>query len=1835
MERYICIHGHFYQPPRENPWLEAIEIQDSAYPYHDWNERITIECYAPNAASRILDHQGRIAKVVNNYSGISFNFGPTLLSWLKENAHDTYQAIRQADSESQRKFSGHGSSLAQAYNHMILPLANRRDRYTQILWGIRDFQDRFGRAPEGLWLPETAVDIETLDLLAELGLSFTILAPSQARRVRGIHEREWQDVTGGRIDPSRAYEVQLPSGRRIAAFFYDGPISSGVAFESLLSRGENLFNKLLGAFNDARRWPQLVHIATDGETYGHHQRNGDMALAHALNLIEAAGSVRLTNYGEFLERHPPTAVVEIYENTSWSCAHGIERWRSDCGCRANASSGWNQAWRAPLRAAFDWLRDALTPLYQEHAGLLFRNPWSARDDYISVILDRSPEKIDQFLSRHARHPLNETERVTALSLLELQRHAMLMYTSCGWFFDEVSGIETIQVIQYAARALQLAKEVAGIDIESQFLERLESAKSNLPEHGDGRRIYKKFVKPVMVDLEKVGAHHAIRSLFMPYPATARIFSYKVERETPHISMAGKNKLIVGTLKIASEITRESAVFFYGVLYLGGHSVDCGIRITKTGEKCREFQDKAAGAFNHADYAEVVRLMDQDFGKSGYSLKSLFRDEQRRIVGIILDSTLSEAEAAYRQVYESSASMAHGLNDLGIPLPPALCMGAEIVLNRQLRRAVEYDTLDLLVVRALLDEVDAWHVRLDVEGLRFALKRTFENLAEKLLASPDDLSFLQKLVEVADTAHTLPFEIDFWKTQNAYFALLRSYYPRVLATAAKGDGPAQAWLSHFSSLGEKLHINIEELKKMRKETTASPIIATLAQEIQAQQCIPRATYRLQLNGAFRFADAAALIPYWHDLGVSDLYVSPILQARPGSMHGYDICNYNKLNPDLGDENDLAHLSAELSKRGMGLILDMVPNHMGISDESNTWWMDVLENGPSSPYAPYFDISWDPVKAELKDKVLLPMLEDQYGRVLEDGKLRLVFENGAFFIYYYNSKLPVAPRTYSLLLSHPLRSLTKLMGPDDPSLQELQSVVTALGYLPLRTERNPEKIAERNREKEVIKRRIAALCDRSPEVRKAIEDTVLKFNGVVGDPRSFDSLDELIGMQAYRPAFWRVAAEEINYRRFFDINELAAIRMEDPEVFEAAHGLVLSLLAKGIVTGLRIDHADGLWDPTAYLRQIQYAYLQQAIKLKLPKGIESADAEQSLSEWFAAQSEADRSLTANWPLYVIVEKILLEGESIPQSWATHGTTGYDFLNLANGIFVDVSKREELERSYVDFIGSQRSFATLVNSTKKMIMLVSLASEIYALSNQLNRISERNRRYRDFTLDSLSFAIREVIAALGVYRTYVTGPNAVSQRDRAYIEAAVTEAKKRNPRTAGALFDFVRDTLLLGNLSDFQKSERPHLLNWVMKFQQITGPVMAKGVEDTAFYVFNRLISLNEVGGYPEHYGHSVATFHRHNTEHSVRWPHSMLASSTHDTKRSEDLRARINVLSEMPEEWAQRLGKWREMNASLKTSVDGEPSPDANDEYFFYQTLLGVWPMREPEAKADLSGHELANLGKRMVEYMNKATKEAKVHTSWINPNREYDDAVQDFVLKALNEKIGRPFLEDFLSFQKRIAHYGMFNGLAQLLLKLTSPGVPDIYQGSELWDLRLVDPDNRQPVDYRTRIARLRELKRRLQTEKEEEESMAKGLAQELLETSSDGRIKLFVIYRALNYRRNHPDLFAYGNYVPLDVKGSRDRHVCAFRRELGSSAIVVVVPRLVVGLTDKREQPPLGEKVWKDTWLVLPNGQPGDRYRNVFTGERLSAVKRENSIGLPLSAIFGCFPVSLLENIAP
>jgi alpha-amylase/alpha-mannosidase (GH57 family) len=806
MQRYVCVHGHFYQPPRENPWLEDVELQDSAYPYHDWNERITAECYEPNTASRILDQEGWIRRIVNNYARMSFNFGPTVLSWLETNEPEVYRAVIEADRQSRERFSGHGSALAQPYNHMIMPLANRRDKYTQVLWGIRDFEHRFGRRPQGMWLPETAVDLETLEVMAELGIAFTILAPHQARRVRKMDTANWQDVSRGGLDTTMPYRVRLPeSGRTIDVFFYNGEISRAVAFEGLLNDGEAFAKRLLDAFVAGREGPQLVHIATDGETYGHHHRHGDMALAYAIDYIESRRLARITNYAEYLERHPPTHEAEIVENTSWSCFHGVERWRSNCGCHSGRHPGWSQAWRAPLRNALNWLRNTLAPLYEEYGDRYLKDPWAARDDYINVILNRSPENVDRFLERHVARPLDRREQVTVLKLLEMQRHAMLMFTSCGWFFDDISGIETVQVLQYAGRAIQLAEELSGRRIEPQFLEILAQARSNVPEYGDGVQIYQRFVKPAMVDLIKVGAHYAISSLFEPYGERSRVYCYTVEREDHRTRMAGVAKLAVGRARVTSEITREALTLSYGVVTLGGHNVDGGVQVYRDEEAYREMAGKVTEAFERADFTEVIRLLDQYFEGVTYSLRELFRDKQREVLNLILESTLAEVASDYRRIYERHAALMRFLKNLNVPQPRGLTCAAEFVLNTNLREAFVEDPLNLERINALLAEAAVINVALDGAGLGYALRKTLERLAGRLRERPADRALLEHLTAVIDLVRALPFEVDLWRVQNVYYGLVHTVYREQLQKAGRGDQEARAWVEKFEALGDKLRI----------------------------------------------------------------------------------------------------------------------------------------------------------------------------------------------------------------------------------------------------------------------------------------------------------------------------------------------------------------------------------------------------------------------------------------------------------------------------------------------------------------------------------------------------------------------------------------------------------------------------------------------------------------------------------------------------------------------------------------------------------------------------------------------------------------------------------------------------------------------------------------------------------------------------------------------------------------------------------------------------------------------------------------------------------------------
>jgi alpha-amylase/alpha-mannosidase (GH57 family) len=807
MDRFLTIHGHFYQPPRENPWLEAIEMQDSAYPYHDWNERVSAECYAPNARSRLLDSDGRIDSIVNNYSRINFNVGPTLLAWMEHFAADVYQAIVDGDKESRRRYGGHGSAIAQPYNHMILPLANRRDKETQIVWGIRDFEHRFRRTPQGMWLPETAVDNETLGILAAHRIKYTILSPYQAMQVRAPGSRLWRDAGGGAIDPSMPYRVRVPGDRMIAVFFYDGPISRAIAFEDLLTSGENFAHRMLGAFNDSRGWAQLSHVATDGETYGHHKKHGDMALAYALHYIEKNSLARLTNYAEFLKLHPPKWEARIVENSSWSCAHGIERWRSDCGCNAG-HPGWRQHWRAPLREALDWLRDTLAPLYESEGGKLLVDPWAARDDYVSVLLNRGHTAA--FLERHQKRQLEPEEAIRVRQLLEMQRHAMLMYTSCGWFFDELSGMETVQVIQYAARALQLARENgAPASLEDQFLERLAVAPSNIPEHGDGQQIYEKFVRPAMVDVPKVAAHYGVSAIFDDGAPPSRVYCYDVEREDFRLIRQGRSRLGLGRVRITSSITGRSDRLTFGVLHMGDHNVIGGVRPFRNEEAYRATLTEAADAFQRADLPALVRAMDKQFGAGAYSLRLLFRDEQRRIVALLLEQAMNEAEALDRGFYRSHSPLVRHLHELNIPLPRRFQMAVDFTLNSELRAHLATENPDHRRIDELLEEMRLTGINLDTVATEFALRRNIERAARRWQASPDDLAALEHLAALVEAAGRLPFAKNLWFAQNLTVDAIAAKYRNKKARADSGDPDATTWIERIRQLAAGLRVRAPE------------------------------------------------------------------------------------------------------------------------------------------------------------------------------------------------------------------------------------------------------------------------------------------------------------------------------------------------------------------------------------------------------------------------------------------------------------------------------------------------------------------------------------------------------------------------------------------------------------------------------------------------------------------------------------------------------------------------------------------------------------------------------------------------------------------------------------------------------------------------------------------------------------------------------------------------------------------------------------------------------------------------------------------------------------------
>ncbi|MGC4122483.1 MAG: malto-oligosyltrehalose synthase [Myxococcales bacterium] len=1015
---------------------------------------------------------------------------------------------------------------------------------------------------------------------------------------------------------------------------------------------------------------------------------------------------------------------------------------------------------------------------------------------------------------------------------------------------------------------------------------------------------------------------------------------------------------------------------------------------------------------------------------------------------------------------------------------------------------------------------------------------------------------------------------------------------------------------------------------RRARAVEGLVEAVVRELARLQRRPVATYRLQLQPGFGLGEASRLVPYLWALGVSDVYASPYLKAAPGSSHGYDVVDHREINPELGGREALEALCAALAERGMGHVLDFVPNHMAIGTE-NPLWMDVLENGPSSVWAGFFDVDWKPIKEELENQVLVPVLGDQYGAVLERGELQLVYETGGFQLGYGPLRFPVTPRQYPQILRHRIDELQRSLPAGDVHFEDYVSIVNALARLPPRSETDPSKIEERHREKEVLKRRIVTLCEACPQVRTFIDENVRLFNGTVGDPHSFDLLDKLLREQAYRLAFWKVAAEEINYRRFFDINGLAAIRMEDPRVLRQAHALVLDLVAEGKLGGLRIDHPDGLFDPAAYFASLQEELAVTVARRLAPReageGEPFEDLEEALRE--AVRKERGRGPASPLfrPLYVVAEKILAGDEALPVSWAVHGTTGYDFMNGVNGLFVDPRGERLLDELFTRFTGQPLDWGELVYQKRRETMADSMASEINVLARRLNRISEFDRRTRDFTLGSLRRVLVEVLACFPVYRTYRSHRGEpADERDRRYVEAAVAQARRRNPTLNASLFAFLRE-VLLGRSPEAPKDEAAEAaeaerVEFVLKLQQVTAPVMAKSVEDTAFYLYNRLVSLNEVGGEPARFGTSLEAFHAANRLRAERWPGSLTATSTHDSKRSEDVRARIDVLSEIPGEWRKRVVAWSRLNRHLKLALGDRYAPDRNEELLLYQTLVGTWPF--PPASTG-GGDEWEQYGGRIQAYMAKALREAKLHTSWVNPDDDWEKAVADFVGAVLDPRRAPRFLKDLAAFAARVARAGAFNSLSQVLLKIASPGVPDLYQGCELWDLSLVDPDNRRGVDFARRGELLASLDARASAHGEA------ALSREVLATLEDGRVKLFVTSRALRLRRRFPDLFRHGDYASLWPEGDRARSLVAFARHLGEHSAVVVAPRLVAALLDK--SPELtGERAWGDAVLALPTSLAGATLVDVFTRRRVRPVLATGRPVLPVAAVLESFPLALL-----
>ncbi|MGM0632653.1 MAG: malto-oligosyltrehalose synthase [Pseudomonadota bacterium] len=955
-------------------------------------------------------------------------------------------------------------------------------------------------------------------------------------------------------------------------------------------------------------------------------------------------------------------------------------------------------------------------------------------------------------------------------------------------------------------------------------------------------------------------------------------------------------------------------------------------------------------------------------------------------------------------------------------------------------------------------------------------------------------------------------------------------------------------------------------------------------------IPVATYRLQFNRDFTFVDALHIIPYLHQLGISHVYASPILKARAGSPHGYDIVDHDSLNPELGTETEFDAFVECLQQHGMGLILDIVPNHMGVGGDDNHWWLDVLEHGEASIYAPCFDIDWHPVNPVLRNKVLLPFLADDYGSVLEQGALRLelVVEHGTFHVRYFEHLFPIDPGTYSRIGQHRDDVLEQRLASEHDILAGFRSFLSACRKLPRRTGNAPEVRQKRRHAADQCKRDLASLCQRSPALTAFLQETVAVLNGDLARPDSFDALHELLEAQAYRLAYWQVATDEINYRRFFDINELAGIRMDNDEVFESTHRLIRRLIGNEQINGLRVDHPDGLSDPHKYFRDLQ--------------NVASASGE---------RSENTR------PCYILVEKILAEHERLPEDWPVDGTTGYEAAHLLNGLFVFPGGRRTLDLLYRRITQQQAGFDELLHERKKLIIHAVLSGELTVLANLLSGIAQADRHTRDFTYHGLRDAIGEVVACFPVYRSYIRAGR-VSEQDRRHIEWAIARAKRRSPASNARITDFIGDLLLFRHHAAYAANIQRRIIEFILRFQQYTAPVMAKGLEDTGFYVYNRLVSLNDVGFNPDTFGISPHAFHQQNRLRRAEWPHAMVNTSTHDSKRGEDVRARINVISEVPDAWRRQVARWSRLNRGRKRPVDNVPAPSRNDEYLFYQTLFGTWPLTSPDEPA-LSAYRA-----RIEAYMLKAAREAKVHTSWINTGEAYEAALRHFVQTALQDSGHNAFLAEFAAFQQPLAHCGLLQSLSQTLLKLTIPGVPDIYQGNDLWCFDLVDPDNRHAVDYAQRMAALRSL---MQTS---DGGSRTDLCRELLAQPEDGRAKLYVTWQALTLRNRFPQLFRDGDYLALDTDGTRAEHLVAFARRSGGAEVIVVAVRWFARLPVAGRDTPPGTDCWADTSVELPPGAPAATWRNVLTNEPITPFLRGSECRLAAADLLRDFPLALL-----